>query len=47
MKDGTPLKEQLDKLNTIWMDLKDVHVKVEDEGVALILLCSLQPSYDP
>jgi len=46
MNEGRPLKEHLDELNTILMDLKNVDVKMEDEDSALILLCSLPPSYE-
>ena len=36
MKEGMPLKEHLDELNSILMDLKNVEVKIEDEDAALI-----------
>nr|GEU32878.1 DNA helicase [Tanacetum cinerariifolium] len=35
------LKEHLDALNSILMDLKNVEVKIEDEDAALVLLVSL------
>jgi len=40
-----PLKEHLDELNSIPMELCDIDVKMEDEDLALILLSSLPPSY--
>ncbi|KAJ9541754.1 hypothetical protein OSB04_028260 [Centaurea solstitialis] len=46
MKEGMPLKEHLDELNSIHMDLKNVEVKIDDEDAALILLVSLPPSYE-
>ncbi|GJZ54720.1 retrovirus-related pol polyprotein from transposon TNT 1-94 [Tanacetum coccineum] len=44
MKEGSSLKEHLDALNSILMDLKNVEVKIEDEDAALALLVSLPPS---
>ncbi|GJZ11970.1 retrovirus-related pol polyprotein from transposon TNT 1-94 [Tanacetum coccineum] len=46
MKEGTSLKEHLDALNSILMDLKNVEVKIEDEDVALVLLVSLPLSFE-
>ncbi|GKA88457.1 retrovirus-related pol polyprotein from transposon TNT 1-94 [Tanacetum coccineum] len=46
MKEGTSLKEHLDALNSILMDLKNVEVKIEDEDAALVLLVSLPPSFE-
>lgn len=46
MKEGTPLKQHLDQLNTILMELKNTGVTIEDEDAALILLCSLPLSYE-
>ena len=40
MKEGTPIKEHLDELNKILMDLKNIDVRVDEEDQALILLCS-------
>ncbi|GJX92940.1 retrovirus-related pol polyprotein from transposon TNT 1-94 [Tanacetum coccineum] len=46
MKEGSSLKEHLDALNSILMDLKNVEVKIEDEDVALVLLVSLPPLFE-
>jgi hypothetical protein len=46
MSEGGSLKEHLDQLNSILMDLKNLEVKIEDEDAALILLVSLPPSYE-
>lgn len=40
MKEGSSLKEHLDALNSILMDLKNVEVKIEHEDAALVLLVS-------
>jgi len=46
MKEGTPIKDHLDKLNKILMDLKNIDVRIDEEDQALILLCSLPPSFE-
>ncbi|GKB69295.1 hypothetical protein Tco_0930707, partial [Tanacetum coccineum] len=46
MKEETSLKEHLDVLNSILMDLKNVEVKIEDEDAALVLLVSLPLSVE-
>lgn len=46
MQEGTPLREHLDQLNTILLQLRNIDVKVEDEDAALILLVSLPLSYE-
>nr|KYP62384.1 Retrovirus-related Pol polyprotein from transposon TNT 1-94 [Cajanus cajan] len=46
MKEGTPLKDHLDELNSVLMELRDIDVKIEDEDAAMILLASLPPSYE-
>ena len=46
MQEGTPLRDHLDKLNKILLDLRNIDVKVEDEDAALILLVSLPESYE-
>ncbi|GJW73842.1 ribonuclease H-like domain-containing protein [Tanacetum coccineum] len=44
--EGSALKDHLDALNSILMDLKNVEVKIGDEDAALILLVSLPPSFE-
>ena len=46
MQEGMPLREYLDQLNTILLDLRNIDVKIEDEDAALILLVSLPSSYE-
>ena len=46
MQEGTPLRDHLDQLNTILLELRNIDVKVEDEDAALILLVSLPLSYE-
>jgi len=46
MNKGTSLKDHLDELNSILMELRDIDVKIKDEDAAMILLVSLPPSYD-
>ena len=46
MQEGTPLREHLDQLNTILLELRNIDVKIEDEDAALILLVSLPLSYE-
>ncbi|GJV18246.1 transposable element [Tanacetum coccineum] len=46
MKEGSALKDHLDALNLILMDLKNVEVKIDDEDAALILLVLLPPSFE-
>jgi len=46
MKEGTPIKDHLDELNRIIMDLKNIEVVIDDEDQALIVLCSLPASYE-
>ena len=45
MQSGTPLREHLEKLNSILLDLRNLNVKINDEDAALILLVSLPSSY--
>ena len=45
MKEGTPIKDHLDELNKILMNLKSIDVRIDEEDQALILLCSLSPSF--
>nr|GEU56955.1 retrovirus-related Pol polyprotein from transposon TNT 1-94 [Tanacetum cinerariifolium] len=46
MKEVSSLKEHLDSLNSMLMDLKNVEAKIEDEDAALVLLVSLPPSFE-
>nr|GEW47794.1 uncharacterized mitochondrial protein AtMg00810-like [Tanacetum cinerariifolium] len=44
--EGSTLKDHLDALNLILMDLKNVEVNIDDEYAALILLVSLPHSFE-
>ncbi|KAJ4704584.1 Retrovirus-related Pol polyprotein from transposon TNT 1-94 [Melia azedarach] len=46
MQEGMPLRDHLDQLSTILLELRNIDVKVEDEDAALILLVSLPLSYE-
>jgi len=46
MKEGMLIKDHFGKFNRVILDLWNIDVKVEDYHQALILLCSLTPSYD-
>ena len=46
MEEGTTLRDHLDQLNTILLELRNIDVKVDDEDAALILLVSLPLSYE-
>ncbi|CAL1408658.1 unnamed protein product [Linum trigynum] len=46
MEEGTSLRNHLDQLNTILLDLRNIDVKIDDEDAALILLVSLPQSYE-
>jgi len=43
MKEGTPIKDHLDELNKILMDLKNIDIRIDEKDQALILLCPLPP----
>ena len=46
MQSGTPLRDHLENLNSILLDLRNLEVKIDDEDAALILLVSLPNSYE-
>ncbi|GAA0144155.1 hypothetical protein LIER_04672 [Lithospermum erythrorhizon] len=46
MQEGTSLKDHLDRLNSILLDLRNIEIKIDDEDAALILLASLPLSYE-
>ena len=46
MEEGTSLRDHLDQLNTVLLELRNIDVKVDDEDAALILLVSLPSSYE-
>ena len=46
MKEDTPIKDHLDELNKILMDLKNIDVRIDEKDQTLILLCSLPPSFE-
>ena len=46
MHEGTQLRDHLEQLNTLLLELRNIDVKIEDKDAALILLVSLPLSYD-
>ena len=46
MQEGSNLAQHINIFNQIITDLVRVDVKIEDEDKAIILLCSLPPSYE-
>ncbi|CAL1371730.1 unnamed protein product [Linum trigynum] len=46
MQEGTPLREHLEQVDSILLDLRNIDVQVDDEDAALILLVSLPSSYE-
>ena len=46
MREGTPLKEHLDELNYVLMELHEIDVEMEDKDLSMILLAFLPPSYE-
>ena len=45
MKEGTSIKDYLDKFNKIIMDTKNIYVRIHDEGKTILLIYSLPYSY--
>ena len=46
MQEGSDLAEHVNVFNQLVADLGKVDVKIEDEDMAIVLLCSLPDSYD-
>lgn len=46
MEEGTSLRDHLDQLNKIMLNLCNVEVKVDDEDAALIMVLSLPLLYE-
>ena len=46
MSEGTLLKEHLDELNFVLMELRNIDVKIEDEDLIMIWLAFFPPSYE-
>jgi hypothetical protein len=46
MPAGRTISEHIDEFNKIVLDLVNIKVKFEDEDLALLLLTSLQASYE-
>ena len=45
LQEGKPVKPHLDKFYSIVLDLQNIDVSLDDEDLAILLLCSLPPSY--
>lgn len=45
LEEGKPLKSYLDEFFSIIMDLQNIDVEIDDEDMAIRLLCSLPPTY--
>ncbi|KAK5833221.1 hypothetical protein PVK06_017039 [Gossypium arboreum] len=45
MNEGEVLRDQISQFITLLNDLKNVEVHIDDEDQAMLLLCSLPPSY--
>ena len=46
MSESMSLKEHLDELNFVLMELHDIDVKMEDKDLTMIILAYLLPSYE-
>ena len=46
MKESMPIKDHLDELNEIFINLKNIDVIIDEEDQTLILLCLLSPSFE-
>ncbi|KAL8153408.1 hypothetical protein V2J09_011168 [Rumex salicifolius] len=45
MKEGSELQAHLNEFSSILIDLENLDIKIEDEDKAVLLICSLPPSY--
>ena len=45
LQEGKPIKPHLDELYSIVLDLQNIEISLDDEFLAILLLCSLLPSY--
>ena len=46
IREGMWLKEHLNELNLVLVELRDIDFKIENEDLAMILLAFLLPSYE-
>ena len=46
MKEGMPIKDHLDELKKILIDLKNIDVRINEEDQIPILLCLLSSSFE-
>lgn len=45
LQEGKPIKTHIDEFCSIVMDLHNIDIELDDEDLAIYLLCSLPPSY--